>query len=101
MWSLLEDPVKFNHTDFCSTIWMIMQIGLEYEIPGECEDYMNKYDYNSDGAMNFREAVPFMFDAVVNGMEGNTKGPNINCSECVGMDIYNACMFKCVWSMDR
>ena len=90
MWSLFGASVRVNHTAICSTIWVMMQIGLDYEIPGECAYYMDKYDYNSDGKMNFREAVPFMFDAVVTGMEGNTKGPNINCSECVGMDTYNA-----------
>merc|ERR1712083_317109 len=85
--ALIGTSSKMNHTDFCSLYWNLALMMMGEQPDEECLYYMEKYDYNEDGMLNFRESVPFVYDGARYSFEGNTRGPQINCSLCIGMDL--------------
>ncbi len=86
---LIGSSSKINHTDFCTLYWDLVGTLVGQEPPEECLYYMEKYDYSKDGMLNFREGVPLVYDAVWADWKGNPRGGQLNCSSCIGMDLYN------------
>ena len=56
----------------------------------ECAYYVNATDYDGDGMMNEREVVPLVYVYQFTNSEMTGREAQINCSECSGMDSYNA-----------
>ena len=90
-WSYFNDnAVTVNHTWFCGYLWQVLIDTLELNAPKDCMYYMNDTDYNGDGALNFRELVPFGYLWSTQWNDNDKRGPGLNCSECTGMATYNA-----------
>ncbi len=86
---LIGSRSNINHTEFCSSLWDVTLALLQVNPTEECLYYLEQYDYNADGMLNFREAVPFVQDGSYADFAGNPRGPQLNCSECTGMALYN------------
>ena len=77
---------KWNHTVICRDKWSFAISTFGVENPGNCDDELDLVDYNNDGAVNFREFIPFAYKMA--GYNG-TKGAQVNCSSCLPMEYYN------------
>merc|ERR1712053_27133 len=89
-----DEGNKWNATYFCDDIWPVMLdiLGPSVAPVMNCSGYVNKYDYSGDDHLNFRELVPLGYDALYDEMfffAGNSRGPQVNCSECWGMENWN------------
>eukprot|EP01084_Bolivina_argentea_P029527 54833_1 len=90
-WNLLIVPIidsnvyYINNTALCATVYPKAAQLFGFD-PGDCEQHVDREDYNGDGVINFREFVPL---AYVFAGGWRDKGAQVNCSECVGMDYYN------------
>ena len=88
-WTVFATTPNVNHSYICGHRWLLIQEAMGLEAPEECEYYMELYDYNGDEKMNFRETVPFVYSGVGRDFVETPRGPQINCSLCIGMDLYN------------
>ena len=85
---MVEGESKVKHDTFCNETWPVLE-SINMDSPENCSYYMEQFDYNMDGYVNYREIVPFGYLWIVQGFYEDNKGPNINCSLCSGMDVYN------------
>ena len=69
-------------------MWPTAVLYFQFEPDLICEDFVVTTDYNGDGKTNFREYVPAAF-IFLDEFEDDTRASNINCSACIGMDVYN------------
>ena len=94
VWSFMSEGEDRLNTSTCDTQWSIVMNALGLNPLEECEYYLTEYDYNGDGFLNYRESLPFSYVWYLGTensekYEPDYKGPNINCSSCSGMDVYN------------
>ena len=93
VWGFISEGQDRLNSSACNTTWPIAMNALGLTSIYECEYYLAEYDYNGDGFLNYRESLPFSyhwyFEGLSEGTVHNYKAPNINCSECSGMDVYN------------
>eukprot|EP01083_Nonionella_stella_P081792 225519_1 len=92
-WSLLmsmidtENDHKFNYTSMCANLWDLAVHYLEIEDDVDCRMAAENADYNEDGYLNFREFVTVGIQVIAS--QWYEKSTQVNCSACVGMDVYN------------
>eukprot|EP01083_Nonionella_stella_P043973 118605_1 len=80
----------------CADFWTVAQTLFEIDESWNCTELVMGVDYNEDKHMNFREFVVLAltnfreFQRIYSdgGWQRN-KGPQVNCSSCVGMQHYN------------
>ena len=53
-----------------------------------CSYYTDRYDYDNDGHMNYRELTVIGHNAMYDKLKDTNRGPQLNCSECWG-STYN------------
>ena len=82
------DQHVMNHSHACGAMWSTVLAYFQVEDPKDCLSRVDALDYNQDGFLNFREGTVLGMDAM-NNFEVDLKGPQVNCSECVGMEYYN------------
>ena len=82
----VEERHKMNITDFCAENSAFLALQTDMDQYGGCPAVGERFDFNNDDAINFREFVAAGY-ILIGGDE--EKGWQMNCSDCTGMEFYN------------
>ena len=91
-WNFLGDGNQWNTTTFCDgTLWTIFTDKLRVDLDWwmTCDYFMNRYDFNDDGFVNYRELTALGYTALYDKFYDWGRASQVNCSFCWGMDDYN------------